>query len=97
MDQPQATFEQTFKSTTMNLTPLQRNGNLAVKYNHGDADAGRATLGAALMLKGWIELYAASPDVYSGQLYPLSDFWHQHFATADCTVGPKLWLHFSNS
>ncbi|MGB8491290.1 MAG: RagB/SusD family nutrient uptake outer membrane protein, partial [Bacteroidales bacterium] len=37
------------------------NEYLAVKYNNGNPDAGRATIGAALMLKGWLQLFAASP------------------------------------
>ncbi len=40
---------------------MSHNGYLAVKYNNGNADAGRATLGAALCLKGWLQLFAASP------------------------------------
>ncbi|MFZ2341211.1 MAG: glycoside hydrolase family 3 C-terminal domain-containing protein [Bacteroidales bacterium] len=32
-----------------------------MKYNNGNADAGRATLGAASMIKGWVQLFAASP------------------------------------
>src|SRR5690606_22956270 len=59
------------------------NGNLAIKYNGGESDAGRATLGAALALKGWIELFAASPLFNSGSTY-LSDTDNLvHFATAD--------------
>lgn len=56
-----ATFEQTFNFITGQLDSIVKNGALAVKYNNGDKDAGRATLGAALALKGWYELYAASP------------------------------------
>lgn len=58
---PRNTFEETVNFMRSELDTIVTNGNLPIKYNHGDADAGRATLGAALMLKGWIELYAASP------------------------------------
>lgn len=56
-----SSFEETFNFMTSQLDSIVQDGYLAIKYNHGEADAGRATLGAALMLKGWIQLYAASP------------------------------------
>lgn len=56
-----ATFEETFNFITKELGEIVANKALPVKYSNGDADAGRATLGAALALKGWLELYAASP------------------------------------
>src|SRR5690625_4691259 len=59
--QERASFKETTDFLTTELNTIVENGNLEVKYNQGNADAGRATLGAALMLKGWIELYAASP------------------------------------
>ncbi|RFZ91197.1 RagB/SusD family nutrient uptake outer membrane protein [Mucilaginibacter conchicola] len=55
------TFEETFSFIDSELESIVSNKNLEVKYNGGNADAGRATLGAALALKGWIELFAASP------------------------------------
>ncbi len=58
---PRSSFEQTLNFITEELNEIVNNGNLEVKYNSGDADAGRATLGAALALKGWLELFAASP------------------------------------
>ena len=58
---PRSTFEETFDFIVGELTDIVDNGYLAVKYDHGDPDAGRATLGAALMLKGWLQLFAASP------------------------------------
>src|SRR3546814_910895 len=58
---PRATFEETFMFITTELGEVVDNGALPVKYNTGEADAGRATLGAALALKGWIEVFAASP------------------------------------
>ena len=56
-----STFEETTDFITSELNSIIVNNALAVKYNSGDANAGRATLGAALALKGWVELYAASP------------------------------------
>lgn len=58
---PRTTFEQTFDFIDAELDTVVNDGYLQKKYNHGDADAGRATIGAALALKGWIELFAASP------------------------------------
>ncbi len=94
LDQPRSTFEQTFNFIDNELDTIVKNGNLAVKYNHGDANAGRATLGAALMLKGWIELFAASPTFNSGT-YPLSDPNNLvHFASADPTRWAKAAASF---
>ena len=56
-----STFEETLNFITSELDAIVTNKALPVKYNNGDANAGRATLGAALALKGWLELYAASP------------------------------------
>lgn len=64
---PRNTFAETVTFITAQLDSVVKGGYLAVKYNHGDADAGRATLGAALALKGWVELYAASPAFNAGQ------------------------------
>jgi hypothetical protein len=64
---PRSTFAETVDFITSDLDTVVSNGNLAVKYNHGDADAGHATLGAALALKGWIQLYAASPAFNAAQ------------------------------
>ncbi|RFS20746.1 RagB/SusD family nutrient uptake outer membrane protein [Chitinophaga silvatica] len=55
------TFAETYDFITSELDAVVKGAHLSVKYNHGDADAGRATLGAALTVKGWVELYAASP------------------------------------
>ncbi|MFD2962965.1 MULTISPECIES: RagB/SusD family nutrient uptake outer membrane protein [Olivibacter] len=59
------TFEETFNFIISELKDIVDNAYLAVKYNNGDSDAGRATLGAALALCGWVELYAASPSFNS--------------------------------
>jgi len=56
-----STFGETFEFLTSELESIVDNGVLEVKYNNGNPDAGRATLGAALVLKGWLELFAASP------------------------------------
>lgn len=64
---PRSTFAETVDFITSDLDTVILNAHLAVKYNQGDADAGRATLGAALALKGWVQLYAASPAFNTGQ------------------------------
>jgi len=56
-----STFEETFNFIVQELDDVINAGNLEVKYSKSDGDAGRATLGAALALKGWIQLFAASP------------------------------------
>jgi hypothetical protein len=66
---PRSSFGETFDWITGELNDVYNNGNLAVKYNAGDPDAGRATLGAALALKGWLELFAASELFNSGTPY----------------------------
>jgi len=58
---PRSTFEETFNFIISELSSIVTNGYLEIKYNNGDADAGRATLGATLCLKGWLQLFAASP------------------------------------
>jgi hypothetical protein len=58
---PRNTYAETFNFITSQLDSVVENNALAVKYRNGDNDAGRATLGAALALKGWLELYVASP------------------------------------
>jgi starch-binding outer membrane protein, SusD/RagB family len=58
---PRSTFTETFDFITTELNAVVTNNFLPRKYNRGDGNAGRATLGAALALKGWVELYAASP------------------------------------
>jgi len=61
-----STFGDTFNFIDAQLDSVVNDNYLAKKYNTGDGDAGRATLGAALALKGWIELYAASPAFNTG-------------------------------
>jgi hypothetical protein len=57
-----STYEQTLNYITSTLDTVLNNKYLGVKYNKGQADAGRATLGAALMLKAHLQLVAASPS-----------------------------------
>ncbi|MFY9150586.1 MAG: RagB/SusD family nutrient uptake outer membrane protein [Prolixibacteraceae bacterium] len=82
-----STFEETFNFITGELKSIVDNGYLAVKYNNGNADAGRATLGAALALQGWIELFAASPLFNSGISYLPDPGNFVHFASAN----PARW------
>ncbi len=55
------TFEETFNFIVSELETIVNNKYLQTKYSKGATDAGRVTLGSALALKGWIELFAASP------------------------------------
>jgi hypothetical protein len=56
-----STYAETFNFLVSTLDTILNNKYLAVKYSKGQADAGRATLGAALMLKAYLQLTAASP------------------------------------
>lgn len=85
MQKPRATFEETFNFITGELGEIVNNNNLDIKYNAGNSNAGRATLGAALALKGWIELFAASPLFNSGSSYLPDPDNLVHFASADPT------------
>jgi len=58
---PRSSFEETYNFITSQLDSIVKNNALPIKYDKASPDAGRATLGAALALKGWIELFAASP------------------------------------
>lgn len=90
LTQPRATFEATYNFIDNELDAIVKNGVLAAKYNHGDSNAGRATLGAALGVKGWVELYAASPAFNSGTGPSGPDPNNLvHFATADPTRWAK--------
>lgn len=80
---PRSTFEETFNFITSELGKIVENKYLPVKYSGGDPNAGRATLGAALALKGWIELFAASPLFNSGSSYLPDPGNYVHFASAD--------------
>ena len=63
------TYAETLDFITKTLDTILTNKYLAVKYNKGNADAGRATLGAALMLKAYLQLVAASP-LFNSPTYP---------------------------
>ena len=64
---PRSTYENTFNFLVSTLDTVVKNGFLPAKYAQGNADAGRATLGSALMLKGWLQLWAASP-AFNGEI-----------------------------
>ncbi|WP_303919344.1 RagB/SusD family nutrient uptake outer membrane protein [Draconibacterium sediminis] len=66
---PRATFGATFDFIVSELEAIVNNGNLPVKYEAGQSEAGHATIGAALALKGWMELFAASELFNSGTSY----------------------------
>jgi len=79
-----STFEETFNFIDKELETVVNNKFLSNKYNFGQSDAGRATLGAALALKGWIELYAASPAFNTSTPVVGQDPGHLvSFATSD--------------
>jgi hypothetical protein len=59
--QARNTFEDTYNFITGQLDSVISNNALAIKYKNGDNESGRATLGAATALKGWLSLYVASP------------------------------------
>ncbi len=58
--EPRLTFEATADWIIAEFSTIISNGNLPVKYNSGDPSSGRATLGAALAYKGFVQLYIAS-------------------------------------
>ena len=64
-----STYAETLNFLTSTLDTILNNKYLAVKYNKGNPDAGRATLGAALMLKAYLQLVAASPT-FNTSTYP---------------------------
>lgn len=80
---PRGTFEETYNFITSELGEIADNKYLPVKYSGGDPSAGHATLGSALALKGWIELFAASPLFNSGSSYLPDQGNYVHFASAD--------------
>ena len=83
---PRSSFEETFNFIISELDAVINNANLEVKYNGGASNAGRATLGAALALKGWIQLFAASPAYNSASpAVPADPDNLQSFASPDQT------------
>lgn len=88
LQRPRNTFEETFNFIIDELDVVLNNKNLPVKYNASDGEAGRATLGAALILKGWLQLFAASP-AYNSSSPAVSDPGNlQHFSSED----PSRWI-----
>jgi len=86
MNLPRSTFEETFNFIVGELTSIISNEYLVIKYNTGNTDAGRATLGAALALKGWIQLFGASPAYNSADpAVPRTADNLQSFATPNAT------------
>jgi len=77
------TFEQTYNFITGELGAIVNNGFLQIKYNQSSPDAGRATLGAALALKGWMELIAASPLFNTSTPYLPDPGNFVHFGNTD--------------
>ena len=84
---PRATFEETFNFITSELGSIVSNGYLPVKMSAGSPDAGRATLGAALVVKGWIELFGASPLFNTASPYLPDPGKFVHFGNYD----PNRW------
>jgi len=84
---PRGTFEQTYNFITGELGAIVDNGFLPVKFDLSSPDAGRATLGAALALKGWMELFAASPLFNTGTPYLPDPGKFVHFGNTD----PNRW------
>lgn len=87
LQKPRATFEETFNFITGELGSIVTNGYLPVKLTKGSSDAGRATLGAALALKGWIELFGASPLFNTSSPYLPDPGKFVHFGSYD----PNRW------
>ncbi len=86
---PRATFQQTFDFIVNELDAVVKAAALKAKYNLSDKDAGRATLGAALALKGWVELFGASPLFNTAQPYLPDAGKFVHFGTSDKTRWAK--------
>ncbi|PWJ57359.1 putative outer membrane starch-binding protein [Dyadobacter jejuensis] len=86
---PRATFQQTFDFIVGELEEIVNNAAVPVKYNASDKDAGRATLGAALALKGSIELFGASPLFNTATPYLPDPGKFVHFGNEDATRWTK--------
>lgn len=86
MNLPRSTFEETFNFIVGELTSIISNEYLVIKFNTGNTDAGRATLGAAFALKGWIQLFGASQAYNSADpAVPRTADNLQSFATPNVT------------
>lgn len=85
---PRSTFKETADWLIKEFGTIVDNGNLPIKYSHGEDGAGRATLGAALAYKGWVQLYTASPAFNSADPAITEDPNHlQSYANPD----PSRW------
>jgi hypothetical protein len=83
LQKPRNTYKETFNFIINELDKIINNGNLEIKYENSDPDAGRATLGAAMVLKGWLQLFAASP-AYNSSSPAIADPGNlQHFDSYD--------------
>jgi len=83
LQKPRNTYKETFNFIINELDKIINNGNLEIKYENSDPDAGRATLGAAMALKGWLQLFAASP-AYNSSSPAIADPGNlQHFDSYD--------------
>src|SRR5690606_482372 len=78
-----ATVQETFVFITGELEDIVNNEALVIKYNAGERDASRATLGAALALKGWVELFGASPLFNTASSYLPDPGNFVHFGNND--------------
>ncbi|OJV20475.1 MAG: RagB/SusD family nutrient uptake outer membrane protein [Dyadobacter sp. 50-39] len=87
--QPRKTFQETFDFIVNELDQVVKGEHLAVKYNSSDKDAGRATLGAALAVKGWIELFGASPLFNTATPYLPDPGKFVHFGNFDASRWAK--------
>lgn len=80
---PRGTFQQTFDFIVGELDLVVKNKFLTIKYAPSEKEAGRATLGAALALKGWVELFGASPLFNTATPYLPDPGKYVHFGNAD--------------
>ena len=84
LEKARSTYQETGEWLIQEFGDIVSNGNLPVKYDAGDNEAGRATLGAALAYKGWVELLMASDWVNSATPAITSDPNNlQHMTTVD--------------
>ena len=77
------TFEDTYNFIASELQSIVEDNYLDDKYNSGNPDAGRATIGAALALKGCIDLYVASPLFNTNDPYLDDPGYYVHFKQYD--------------
>ncbi|WP_025764597.1 RagB/SusD family nutrient uptake outer membrane protein [Dyadobacter tibetensis] len=89
LQKPRATFTETYNFIVSELEAVVNNASLKVKYNASDKEAGRATLGAALALKGWVELFGASPLFNTAQPYLADPGKFVHHGNADASRWAK--------